>query len=202
MRLRTKRRHDCVTLGSRSRGRSRSRSPWLLFAPSAAPPRGSQARRRAGGAQTPRPNPWSSRGRGLRGWLRRGRRQPRLPTSKHTPNPDTKRLPNPPTPLGSPSVEYFCCVIAAFERLRPPLRPLQGGLADSSRGGGVKHQGVSHKSNAAPSFAQQATLANPNRGLAPRRLFKGSLEASYKARSMLSQTHLPQGPSSDLLLPA
>ncbi len=107
---------------------------------------------------------------------------------------------NPPTPVGSPGVWYFCWFIVALERLRPPLYPLQGGLAGACREGGVgsTHQGLLHKPHAAPSCAQQATIANPNTGMAPKRHFGASLGASYMARGMLSQTHLAQDTYADL----
>ena len=57
----------------------------------------------------------------------------------------------------------------------------------------------SNRNHYAGNSAQQATIANPHTGLAPKRLFRGSLGASYQAPSMLSQTHVAQDTYADLL---
>ena len=56
----------------------------------------------------------------------------------------------------------------------------------------------SNRNHYAGNSTQQATIANPHTGLAPKRLFRGSLGASYEAPSMLSQTHLAQDTYADL----
>ena len=57
----------------------------------------------------------------------------------------------------------------------------------------------SNRNHYAGNSAQQVTIANPPKGLAPKRFFRGSLGAFYKAPSMLSQTHLVQDAYADLL---